>query len=123
MGEHAIIFAARSVVTAVLALAGQRGFVRHRVYSVWGLSVIDVTKLGGTCRMPGSRPGFTPHFGWGSMAALDGGTLAYLTVREGDDASGRFWEIGVTGHGPRAASLTQDVAGAKHPPTGRKTAG
>ena len=66
----------------------------------------------GLSRMPGSRPGFTPHFGWGSMAALDGGTLAYLTVREGDDADGRFWEIGVTGHGPRAASLTQDVAGA-----------
>jgi len=54
----------------------------------------------GLSRMPGSRPGFTPHFGWGSMAALDSGTLAYLTVREGDDADGRLWEIGVTGHGP-----------------------
>lgn len=64
----------------------------------------------GLSRMPGKRPGFTPHFDWGSMAALDGGTLAYLTVREGDDADGRFWEIGVTGHGPRAASLAQDVA-------------
>ncbi|MFC7593522.1 hypothetical protein ACFQYP_64820 [Nonomuraea antimicrobica] len=58
----------------------------------------------GLSRMPGQRPGFTPHFGWGSMAALDGDSLAYLTVREGDDAAGRFWEIGVIGHGPRAAS-------------------
>ena len=64
---------------------------------------------------PGGRlvvPGFTPHFSWGSMAALDGGTLAYLTVREGDDDTGRFWEIGTVGHGPRAAALSRDVADA-----------
>jgi protein-L-isoaspartate(D-aspartate) O-methyltransferase len=65
----------------------------------------------GLSRMPGSRPGFTPHFGWGSMAALDGDTLAYLTVREGEDQQGRFWEIGVIGHGPRAAALADYVAG------------
>ncbi|MFE5326210.1 methyltransferase, FxLD system [Embleya sp. NPDC056575] len=65
----------------------------------------------GLSRMPGSRPGFTPHFGWGSMAALDGDTLAYLTVREGEDEQGRFWEIGVIGHGPRAAALAEQVAG------------
>ncbi|MFI6985855.1 methyltransferase, FxLD system [Embleya sp. NPDC050154] len=65
----------------------------------------------GLSRMPGSRPGFTPHFGWGSMAALDGDTLAYLTVREGQDEQGRFWEIGVIGHGPRAAALADQVAG------------
>ncbi|WP_405088645.1 methyltransferase, FxLD system [Microbispora sp. NBC_01389] len=64
---------------------------------------------GGLSRMPGSRPGFTPHFGWGSMAALDGDTLAYLTVREGEDEQGRFWEIGVIGHGPRAAELADQV--------------
>ncbi|MEV5413393.1 methyltransferase, FxLD system [Thermopolyspora sp. NPDC052614] len=64
----------------------------------------------GLSRMPGSRPGFTPHFGWGSMAALDGDTLAYLTVREGEDEQGRFWEIGVIGHGPRAAELADRVA-------------
>ena len=46
------------------------------------------------------------------MAALDGETLAYLTVREGADASGSFWEIGVIGHGPRAAGLAGDVAAA-----------
>ncbi|MFB9627517.1 methyltransferase, FxLD system [Nonomuraea helvata] len=66
----------------------------------------------GLSRMPGQRPGFTPHFGWGSMAALDGDSLAYLTVREGDDADGRFWEIGVIGHGPRAASHAEQVVAA-----------
>ncbi|MEO3807064.1 methyltransferase, FxLD system [Nonomuraea sp. B1E8] len=64
----------------------------------------------GLSRMPGSRPGFTPHFGWGSMAALDGDTLAYLTVREGEDEQGRFWEIGVIGHGPHAAELADQVS-------------
>jgi protein-L-isoaspartate(D-aspartate) O-methyltransferase len=63
----------------------------------------------GLSRMPGSRPGFTPHFGWGSMAALDGDSLAYLTVREGQDDKGRFWEIGVIGHGPGATELADQV--------------
>ncbi|GGO01825.1 O-methyltransferase [Microbispora rosea subsp. aerata] len=64
----------------------------------------------GLSRMPGSRPGFAPHFAWGSMAALDGDSLAYLTVREGEDEQGRFWELGVIGHGPRGASLADEVA-------------
>jgi protein-L-isoaspartate(D-aspartate) O-methyltransferase len=63
----------------------------------------------GLSRMPGSRPGFTPHFGWGSMAALDGDSLAYLTVREGEDDKGRFWEIGVIGHGSGATELAELV--------------
>ena len=63
----------------------------------------------GLSRMPGARPGFTPHFGWGSMAALDGDSLAYLTIREGEDDQGRYWEIGVIGHGSRAAELTDQV--------------
>jgi protein-L-isoaspartate(D-aspartate) O-methyltransferase len=63
----------------------------------------------GLSRMPGSRPGFTPHFAWGSMAALDGDTLAYLTVREGEDERGLYWEIGVIGHGPHAAQLADQV--------------
>lgn len=46
------------------------------------------------------------------MAALDGGTLAYLTVREGEDTDGRYWEIGVIGHGRRAAGLAEEVAAA-----------
>ncbi|WP_301175513.1 methyltransferase, FxLD system [Actinomadura geliboluensis] len=67
---------------------------------------------GGLSRMPGQRPGFTPHFGWGSMAALDHDSLAYLTVREGHDTDGRYWEIGVIGHGPRGTGLADDVAAA-----------
>ncbi|SDG41339.1 protein-L-isoaspartate(D-aspartate) O-methyltransferase [Sinosporangium album] len=63
----------------------------------------------GLSRMPGQRPGFTPHFGWGSMAALDAGALAYLTVREGEDDAGRFWEIGVLGHGTGSAELTDQI--------------
>ncbi|OON75940.1 methyltransferase, FxLD system [Streptomyces tsukubensis] len=63
----------------------------------------------GLSRMPGQRSGFTPHFGWGSMAALDGDSLAYLTIRESEDVEGRFWEIGVVGHGPRAAELADQV--------------
>ena len=78
----------------------------------WAYLWLATVLPGGISRMPGKRPGFTPHFSWGSMAALDGGTLAYLTVREGDDNAGRFWEIGTVGHGSRAAALTRDVADA-----------
>ena len=63
----------------------------------------------GLSRLPGQRPGFTPHFGWGSMAALDGGSLAYLTIREGEDDQGRYWEVGVIGHGQGGADLAKRV--------------
>jgi protein-L-isoaspartate(D-aspartate) O-methyltransferase len=63
----------------------------------------------GLSRLPGQRPGFTPHFGWGSMAALDGGCLAYLTIREGEDEKGRYWEIGVIGHGEGGSDLAERV--------------
>ncbi|CAM5465632.1 methyltransferase, FxLD system [Streptomyces microflavus] len=63
----------------------------------------------GLSRLPGQRPGFTPHFGWGSMAALDGGSLAYLTIREGEDNEGRYWEIGVIGHGEVGTDLAERV--------------
>ncbi|MEU2227032.1 methyltransferase, FxLD system [Streptomyces sp. NPDC018347] len=63
----------------------------------------------GLSRLPGQRPGFTPHFGWGSMAALDGGSLAYLTIREGEDETGRYWEVGVIGHGEGGADLAERV--------------
>jgi protein-L-isoaspartate(D-aspartate) O-methyltransferase len=78
----------------------------------WAYLWLATVLPGGISRMPGKRPGFIPHFSWGSMAALDGATLAYLTVREGDDDAGRYWEIGTTGHGPRAESLARDVADA-----------
>ncbi|QNT91819.1 O-methyltransferase [Streptomyces griseofuscus] len=63
----------------------------------------------GLSRLPGQRPGFTPHFRWGSMAALDGGSLAYLTIREGEDEKGRYWEVGVIGHGKSGADLAERV--------------
>ncbi|MCW1099110.1 methyltransferase, FxLD system [Streptomyces sp. RS2] len=63
----------------------------------------------GLSRLPGQRPGFTPHFGWGSMAALDAGSLAYLTIREGEDDKGRYWEVGVIGHGEGGADLAERV--------------
>jgi hypothetical protein len=47
-----------------------------------------------------------------SEAALDDAALPYLTVRQGDDDAGRYWEIGTVGHGPRAASLAHDLADA-----------
>jgi protein-L-isoaspartate(D-aspartate) O-methyltransferase len=78
----------------------------------WAYLWLATVLPGGISRMPGRRPGYTPHFSWGSMAALDGATLAYLTIREGDDDAGQYWEIGTTGHGPRAASLARDMADA-----------
>ena len=78
----------------------------------WTYLWLATVMPGGISRMPGKRPGYAPNFSWGSMAALDGATLAYLTVREGDDDAGRYWEIGTTGHGPRAASLARDMADA-----------
>ncbi|WP_406723959.1 hypothetical protein WJ438_03885 [Streptomyces sp. GD-15H] len=43
------------------------------------------------------------------MAALDGGALAYLTIREGEDEEGRYWEVGVIGHGYGGADLAEHV--------------
>lgn len=64
----------------------------------------------GLSRMPGSRSGLIPNFGWGSMTALDNDSLAYLTKQEGEDEHGTFWQLGVMGHGPRAAELADQVA-------------
>ncbi|WP_338678397.1 hypothetical protein V1460_16915 [Streptomyces sp. SCSIO 30461] len=64
----------------------------------------------GLSRLPGQRPGYTPSFGWGAMAALQDDSLAYLTVRKGEDDKGWFREIGVIGHGSRAADLVDHVA-------------
>lgn len=75
----------------------------------WVYLHLACTLPNGLSRMPGQRPGFTPHFAWGSMAALDGDSLAYLTIRESDDEQGRYWEPGVIGHGPRATELADQV--------------
>lgn len=71
---------------------------------------------GGLSRMPATGPAaeakrLRPQFGWGAMAAVDGDTIAYLTLTKkdgGDDAP--RWEVGVIGHGPRGAELASTVA-------------
>jgi protein-L-isoaspartate(D-aspartate) O-methyltransferase len=47
-----------------------------------------------------------PMFGWGTMAAVDTGSLAYLTFSERE--SGK--EVGVIGHGPHGGELARAVA-------------
>ncbi|MFE6052551.1 methyltransferase, FxLD system [Kitasatospora sp. NPDC056446] len=56
--------------------------------------------------------GIAPMFGWGAMATVDTGSLAYLTLRPGEpDADGRkTYETGVIGHGPTGAALADLVA-------------
>ncbi|WP_327669443.1 MULTISPECIES: methyltransferase, FxLD system [unclassified Streptomyces] len=85
--------------------------VKFRAGSAWEWLYLYLACVlpNGLSRLPGQRPGFTPHFGWGSMAALDGGSLAYLTIREGEDEKGRYWEIGVIGHGDSGADLAEHV--------------
>ncbi|ACU72821.1 protein-L-isoaspartate(D-aspartate)O-methyltransferase [Catenulispora acidiphila DSM 44928] len=66
----------------------------------------------GISRMPASGPEvesgkIRPQFPWGSMAAVEADTIAYLSMREGQDESGRFWEAAVIGHGPNAAALAE----------------
>ncbi|MFJ7913142.1 methyltransferase, FxLD system [Kitasatospora sp. NPDC096204] len=54
----------------------------------------------------------TPMFGWGAMATVEDGSLAYLTLRPGEPtAEGRkTYETGVIGHGPDGAALSDLVA-------------
>ncbi|MFJ9610419.1 methyltransferase, FxLD system [Kitasatospora sp. NPDC101176] len=54
----------------------------------------------------------TPMFGWGAMATVRDGSLAYLTLRSGEPtAEGRkTYETGVIGHGPDGAALADLVA-------------
>ncbi|AUY48404.1 methyltransferase, FxLD system [Streptomyces sp. CB01881] len=56
--------------------------------------------------------GVTPMFGWGAMATVDSGSLAYLTLRPDEsDADGRkTYETGVIGHGPNGAALADLVS-------------
>ncbi|MBD0674308.1 methyltransferase, FxLD system [Streptomyces sp. CBMA156] len=56
--------------------------------------------------------GITPMFGWGAMATIHAGSLAYLTLRPGQpDTDGRkTFETGVIGHGPAGELLADIVA-------------
>lgn len=85
--------------------------VKFRAGSAWEWLYLYLACVlpNGLSRLPGQRPGFTPHFGWGSMAALDGESLAYLTIREGEDDKGRYWEIGVIGQGAGGSDLAERV--------------
>lgn len=69
----------------------------------------------GISRMPAAGPlvesgRLRPQFPWGAMAAVDRDSIAYLTLREGQDQDGRFWEAGLIGHGPHAAALAEQTA-------------
>ncbi|MFJ4676962.1 methyltransferase, FxLD system [Kitasatospora sp. NPDC088783] len=54
----------------------------------------------------------SPMFGWGAMATVHDGSLAYLTLRPGEPtAEGRkTYETGVIGHGPDGAALADLVS-------------
>ncbi|WP_435647843.1 hypothetical protein [Kitasatospora purpeofusca] len=56
--------------------------------------------------------GVTPMFGWGAMATVDGGSLAYLTLRPGEPTTDgrKTYETGVIAHGPTSAALADLVA-------------
>ncbi|MFD8703649.1 methyltransferase, FxLD system [Kitasatospora sp. NPDC059648] len=56
--------------------------------------------------------GVTPMLPWGAMATVQGDSLAYLTLREGEpDSDGRkAYETGIVGHGPDGATLADLVA-------------
>ncbi|MFF0387800.1 methyltransferase, FxLD system [Kitasatospora sp. NPDC004615] len=56
--------------------------------------------------------GVSRMFGWGSMAAVAGASLAYLTIRPaepGEDGH-KAYETGVIGHGPNGAALADLVS-------------
>jgi protein-L-isoaspartate(D-aspartate) O-methyltransferase len=51
-----------------------------------------------------------PQYGWGSMGAVAGDTLAYLTTREASEGRGAR-EIGVCGYGPGSSDVLRRVIG------------
>jgi protein-L-isoaspartate(D-aspartate) O-methyltransferase len=69
----------------------------------------------GLVRMPQTGPlvesgQLRPQFPWGSMAAVHDDSIAYLTMRTGQDEAGTYWEAGVIGHGPRGRALAAQTA-------------
>jgi protein-L-isoaspartate(D-aspartate) O-methyltransferase len=106
-------------IAAVLDNPGREAFtgVKFRKGSTWEWLNLWLTCAlpGGLSRMPATGPlvdsgELRPQFPWGAMAAVDRDTIAYLTMREGADQDGRFWEAGVIGHGPHAATLADATA-------------
>lgn len=77
---------------------------------------LTCTLPGAVAQMAASGPAVEsglvlPQFVWGAMCTVDGGSLAYLTLRRTFDDV-RHWEAGVVGHGPRAAETAEQVAAA-----------
>ena len=110
------------------SLAGVLGTERHESWSgalfpptasyEWLDLWLACTLPGALMRMSvqwrvGSRRRVAPLFGWGSMATVQGGDLAYLTARPAAPAAdgGRLREVGVIGHGPTGRGLAESVAG------------
>ncbi|MGH3993184.1 MAG: methyltransferase, FxLD system, partial [Pseudonocardiaceae bacterium] len=60
------------------------------------------------------RGAVKPQFGWGSMATIEKGDLAYLTIRQNERApdGGKLYEIGVIGHSPGGDDLVGCVVDA-----------
>lgn len=98
-------------------LATERATARTGV-GLAGMASAEWLCLWLTCTLPGglfgitTRPSaaergiLTPMFRWGSVAAVAGGTLAYLGVSPDDEQR----RIDVIGHGPRGAELAEVVA-------------
>jgi protein-L-isoaspartate(D-aspartate) O-methyltransferase len=91
--------------------------VKFRKGSTWEWINVWLTCAlpSGICRMPAAGPlvessHVRPQFPWGTMAAVEGGTIAYLTLREGHDDEGQYWEAGAIGHGSGADDLSKQVA-------------
>jgi protein-L-isoaspartate(D-aspartate) O-methyltransferase len=106
-------------LTTVLDQPSQEAWsgVKFRKGSTWEWINIWLTCAlpSGICRMPATGPlvesgRVRPQFPWGTMAAVEGGTIAYLTLREDQDSEGPYWEAGVIGHGSRAGDLSEQVA-------------
>lgn len=81
----------------------------------WTNLYLTCALSGGLVRMPMAGPTLEsgqlrPQFPWGAMAAVDDDSIAYLTLRAGQDEAGPYWEGGVIGHGPRGAQLAGEVA-------------
>ncbi|MDH6579386.1 methyltransferase, FxLD system [Kitasatospora sp. MAP5-34] len=71
-------------------------------HSLMRMSVADSAQERGVSRM----------FGWGSMATVDGSSLAYLTIRpaEPSEDGRKTFETGVIGHGPASRDLAELVS-------------
>ncbi|WP_329586369.1 methyltransferase, FxLD system [Kitasatospora sp. NBC_01250] len=69
--------------------------------SLMRMSVTDMAHQRGVARM----------FGWGSMATVHDGSLAYLTLRPGEPSEDgrKTYETGVIGHGPDGEALADLV--------------